>query len=246
MATSTTTAYNLTAQRLIDLALMDVGVAGQDGSVDPSLRAQALDLLNIFVKRLDVDGDFLWHIQRRIQTLTAGQANYTLLNDVYDIDEPARYTQAGATIGSQMTPMARDEYMIVGDRTLQGTPFRYYAEKSLDATGIEQITVYLYPTPPNTGDTMEYAAVLRSHDITDLSQTLDIPQKWLSTVRWGLAASLGPSYSAPIERIAFCQKQYEVDRDKAIGDDNERGSVQLVPFGQSYGYGAWSSNGGYR
>lgn len=245
MATSSTTSYNLTAQRLIDLALTDVGVAGQGGSVDPNLRQQALDLLNVLMKRLDVEGAFLWRITRRTQTLTSGTASYVLTNDVYDLDQPARYTAAGATYGSQVTAMSRDEYMTLPDRTVQGTPYRYYAEKSLDASGIEQITLYLYPVPPNTGDTLEYAAVLRAKDVTDISQTLDLPQKWMSVARWGLALSLAQSYMVSSDRIAFFKKMFDDEKELALNDDNERGDVQIVPFSTQYGYG-WGGNGGYR
>jgi hypothetical protein len=238
MATSATTSYNLTAQRLIDMCLTDVGATGP-GVTDANLRPHALELLNVLIKQLDVDGVLLWKVPRRTETLTAGTASYVLSNDVYDLDEPARYVQSGATYGSQVTAMARDEYMSTPDRTIQGPPTRYYVEKALDASGIEQITLYLYPVPPNTGDTLEYAAVIRAKDVTTLAQTLDVPQKWLAALRWGLCQSLGPSYNVPIDRMSWFGARFEESKRTALLDDNERGNVQLVPYqNSSYNYGS--------
>lgn len=247
MAIATTKTYNLSAQRLIDLALMDIGVAGQGGaagaSVDSNLRPQALDLLNILLKELDDLGMLLFNVARRTQTLTSGTSAYVLANDVSDVDDPMRYTPTGSTSGSQVTVMARDEYMQLPDRTITGPVLRFYPEPSFDATGIKQITLYLYPVPPNTGDTLEYAATIRTADVTALNQTLGIPQKWLNTVLWGLAARLAPSYNMAVDKMSWFNKRFETARDAAFEDDGERGPVQLVPFGQTYGYGAGGMGG---
>src|SRR6266404_3302866 len=199
MAISTTSTYDITGERLIDLALIDIGVAGQGGSqgaaVDPNLRAQALDMLNLVLKELDTQGMLSFNVVRRVQTLTAGVASYTLSNDVSDVDDPMRYTQAGATTGSQVTVMARDEYMWLPDRTIQGPVYRFFPENSFDASGINQITLSLFPVPPNTGDTLEYAAAVRMKDVSALDQTIGVPQAWLNAIVQSLAARLGPSYS---------------------------------------------------
>lgn len=241
MAIATTKTYNLTAQRLIDLALMDIGVAGQGGaagaSVDSNLRPQALDLLNILLKELDDLGMLLFNVTRRTQTLTAGTASYLLANDVSDVDDPMRYTQAnGSPVASQVTVMARDEYMTLPDRTIQGPVLRFYPEPSFDATGIKQITLYLYPVPPNTGDTLEYAAGIRLADVTTLQQTIGVPQKWLNTILWGLTSRLAPSYSMDVQKMSWFNKRFTDARDAAFEDDTERGPLQLVPFGQSLNY----------
>lgn len=244
MATSGTTSYQPTAQRLIDLALTDIGVAGQSTGVDPNLRAQALDILNLLLKELDAEGAFLWNIQRRTLSLTSGVSSYVLSNDVRDLDQPARYTPAGGTYGSQVTPMARDEYMSLPDRTITGPVYRYYPEKGLGTSGIQFLTLYLFPVPPNTGDSLEYAACLRMQDVTTLSQTLPLPQNWFNAIRTGLAAELAPSFGRT-DLVAGLTKSYEAKREKALEDDNERGNTQIVPFGSQYGYGygQWSSGG---
>jgi hypothetical protein len=243
MALATTSSYNITAQRLIDLALIDIGVAGQAGSVDPNLRAQALDMLNLVLKQLDTKGMLQFNVTRRTQTLTSGVASYVLSNDVTDVDDPMRYTPSGSTTASQVTVMARDEYMYLPDRTLQGPVYRFFPESNFDANGITQITLSLFPVPPNTGDTLEYGAAIRMKDVTDLGQSIGVPQKWLSAIVQTLAARLGPSYSLGIDRISYLNKRADEAIDAALEDSGEHGPLQLVPFGT---HGAYSQRGSYR
>jgi len=233
---SGTTTFNVSAQDLIDLSLTDLGANGPSYA-DPNLRPHALKVLNLLVKSLDTKGIFTWKSTRRVQTLTAGQASYVLANDTYDLDQPARYTQSGSTFGSQVTSMARDEYMSLPDRTITGISYQYYAERSLDATGLAQLTVYLYPVPANTGDTLEMASVLKSDDLTNIAQTLDVTQKWLDAIRWSLSLNLAPAYNTPIDRLQFFKAMADEKVSEALEDDNERGDVQIVPFGgYSYTY----------
>jgi hypothetical protein len=241
MATSSTTTFNLSAQEFIDLSLTDIGAIGPDGQTNANLRPHALKLLNILVKQLDAKGILTWKAPRRTTTLTAGTASYTLTSDSYDVDSPARYVQSGSTTGSQVMPMARDEYMQLPDRTIQGPPTRYYIERAIDpTTALVTITVYFYPVPPNTGDTVEFATQTKSQDLTTLAQNLDVNQKWLDAIRWGLTHSLCPAYNVPTDRMSYFRGVAEKAAADALQDDNERGPMQFVPFGDSY-YGNWGT-----
>jgi hypothetical protein len=236
VSTSGTVTFNLSAQDLIDLSLADLGAIGPTDT-NATLRPHALKALNLVMKRVDTKGTLTWRSPRRVVSLIAGTANYVLANDTYDIDQPARYVQFGSTFGSQVTAMARDEYMSLPDRTIQGVSTRYFVDRGLDASGILQLTVYLYPVPPTTGDTIEIASALKSQDVTSLAQTLDISQKWMDAVRWNLTLNLAPSYNQPIDRLQFFRSMAGEYLSDALEDDNERGDVQIVPFGSSsYSY----------
>ena len=137
--------------------------------------------------------------------------------------------------------MSRDEYMSEPDRTIQGVSYRYFVDRALDATGILALTMYLYPVPANTGDTIEIAAAIKGQDLTSLAQTIDVNQKWLDAIRWSLVVALGPAYNVPIATQQFYRSIASEKVDEALEDDNERGDVQIVPFGgqSGYGYGNW-------
>ena len=88
--------------------------------------------------------------------------------------------------------------------------------------------------------------MLRAKDVTTLAQTLDVPQKWLMAIRYALASALGEPFAASAERISRLNKRFEAEMDRALNDDNERGSVQAVPFGTSYAYGSNYNSSRYR
>jgi hypothetical protein len=245
MSTSGTVTYNISAQDIIDLSLTDIGANGP-AYQDPSLRPHALKALNLVMKAIDTKGVWIWRAPRRTVNLTAGTASYVLSNDTWDVDAPARYVQSGATYGSQVMPIARDEYMRLPDRTIQGISMQYFADRGFDANGLQQITLYLYPVPPNTGDTLEIASTLKSQDVTNVAQTLDVNQKGLDAIRWNLTLNLAPSYGVPIDRMQFFKALADEKLAEFVNDSNERGDVQIVPFGSLYGYGYGSWGTGYR
>jgi len=248
MAVPATSTVNPNRARVVQLALTRVGAIGP-GVVSPAqeaapLVAHANDTLNALVKSMDADGMMTWRVARRTFTTVAGQAAYVIASDVNDIDPPMRYTVAGQTTGSQVSAMARDEYMVVGDRTITAIPNQYFVEKALDTDGLQFLRVTLYPVPANTGDTVEYAAVVRARDQNTDADTLDVPQLWIRCLVYGLALDLAPDYGLAMDRISHFKAMFEAERDKCLLQDGERADVQLVPWGTASYYGTPYSNGG--
>lgn len=232
--------------RIVQLALTNVGALGP-GAVNPTqeaapLIAHANDLLNLLVKSMDADGIMTWRLTRRTLTTVANQAAYTILDDINDIDPPARYTIAGQTAGSIISPMSQDEYESLGDRTLTGVSNMYLASKALDSTGLNQVTMTFFPVPANSGDTIEYQAVVRARDQNTDADTLDVPQLWIRCLVLGLSADLAPAYGLDMNRISFFTTAFESERQRCLEADGERGPVQLVPFGAS-SYGPYYQRG---
>jgi hypothetical protein len=246
-----TSSYLPNRARIVQLALTRVGALGP-GVVNAAqeaapLVAHANDELNILTKSGDADGILTWRLARRTLTTVANQAAYVLSDDVNDIDPPARYTVSGQTSGSVISPMSNDDYQSLGDRTITGVSNMYLVTKALDGSGLNQLTLTLYPVPANTGDTIEYQAVVRARDQTTDADTMDIPQMWISVVAWGLAAVLAPSYGLDMARIQYFDTKYENERQKLLEQDGERGPVQFVPFGaMSYGPYYQRGRGTYR
>jgi len=243
MAAESTSNFNPNRARVVQLALTKVGAIGP-GALNVAqdaapLVAHANDTLSILLKSMDRDGIMEWRAGRRTLTTTPSLGDYTLPNDVYDIDEPGRYTVAGSTSATIVTSMSRHEYMSLGDRTLTGTPIRFWCENGLDANGIVQIVLHFYPLPA-TVDSFEYVAVTRARDVGVDTDTLDITQKWLRCLVWGLAAELAPDYGLPMDRVQFFQGKFDTEREACLEDDNERGDVQIAPFATYYnsGYGS--------
>lgn len=250
MAVPSTSTYNPNRARVVQLALTTVGAIGP-GTVSPAqdaapLVAHANDVLNILLKSMDADGVLTWRVQRRTFTTIAGQASYVISSDVGDVEPPSDYVVSGQTTRSQIQACSRDDYMVLGDRTLTGIPILQFVEKSLDVNGLQFCTVTLYPVPANTGDTVEYQAVVKARDQNTDADTLDITQLWIRCLVFGLSLDLAMPYGLAMDRISFLQTSFENERQRCLEQDGERGNVQLVPFGQSCYGGSYYGQGGGR
>lgn len=233
MAQGTTDTWAATRDEIISDALANVGAIGPGEDADGAKRTHGARLLDGLVKEIDADGQFLWRLSRLTTTTTASTATVTISALAFDIDEPIRYTKNGATTGIPLTPMTRDEYMALPDRTITSSqPSRFYIEKSI-SSGRTAIALYLYPVPSASSDTVEYAAALRSKDFNTGATNPDFPSSWVNCLKWGLSALLAPSYAqAPL--IAVFQPMFEQAKQRLINADNEKQGITFVPFG-SYG-----------
>ncbi len=230
MAIGTTSTYSATRDQIIMDALTKVGGVGPNVTPSGDQTAHAARALGDLVKSLDAEGISLWKIVRRSFTLTAATAGYSLATDVMDLDEPLSYLAASGTSRSLIFPMSRDEYMSLTDRTVAGRPSRYYVERVIGGTGQEALTVYFWPVPDVTSDTIEYPAVLRRLDFNDGSTNSDFPTKWILCLKLGLASSLAFDYGNPGLGQGL-NEMYQAEKAKQLGNDSERGNMVLVAFG---------------
>jgi hypothetical protein len=234
MSVGSTTSFEESRDDIIAEALENVGAIGPGATRDSNnseLFDSAARALNRVVKSVDKDGQRLWRIVRRTTTTTDGIASFSLASDVLDVDAPMRFTRAGQTApASYLDPMSRDEYMLIGDRTQEGTPRQFFVERTLTAK-----TVYLWPVPDATGDTIEYAVATRAADFTTGANTPDFPAEWTNCLVYGLTMELAPKFDQ-MEKVAVFKTLFESELVRLIGNDTERGNV--VMYYGSYGGGA--------
>lgn len=235
MTTSGTSTFEESRDDIIAEALENLGAIGP-GETRTANNSVLFDsgarALNRVVKSIDATGQRLWRIVRRTTTTTAATASFTTAADVLDIDDPVRYTRAGQNTATPVTPISRDEYMRLPDRTTAGTPRNYFVEKTLTTT-----TVYLWPVPDATGDTVEYAAALRGQDFNSGADTADFFSKWSNCLVYGLTAEMAPKFRQA-SAVAVYKPLFEAELARVNGDDAERGPMQWAPFGAVYGGGA--------
>lgn len=236
MAQGTTDTFSASCEDICMDALAALGVAPPGGDatkVDGRILTYAKRRLDDLVKSIDADGKLLWRVVRLTTTTTASTATVTISPLAVDIDDPIRYTKSGATTGLPIRPMSRDEYMSLPDRTSTASiPTRYYAENALSG-GRATITLYLYPTPSDSGDTVEYAAFLRSKDFNTTAVNPDFPSSWNNCLKSGLTALLASTFGQPM-LVRQYQDAFEAEKEKLLGSDNEKQGLFLVAFGGAY------------
>ncbi len=228
MAVASTATFTATRDQIVMDALAMVGATGPNRTPSANQLAHGARVLNDLVKSMDADGIFLWKLDRITFTTTDGTANYTLQSDVLEIDEPATYKPSSSNARTLLTPISRDDYMSISDRTVEGTPTQYYVERQLSGGHI----LYLYPTPDTTGDTVEYAGHVRGRDFSIGSNNPDFPVSWILCLKLGLAWLLAPTYGQS-SRMGPLRDQYMEERMRQLGNDSEKLGISFVPFGWS-------------
>ena len=107
----------------------------------------------------------------KVEGTTAPVSDIVLATVVYDIP---------------CTQWNRDTYAAINAKNQQGRPSTsYFFEKKLTPT------LTMWPVPNNSTDHLTIYRHRQPQDVGSLTQTLEIPQRWLDGVIWLLAAKIG-------------------------------------------------------
>jgi hypothetical protein len=129
----------------------------------------------------------LWRKVTGEITIPANQAAGVLSFNVIDI-YAARSVSAGQELSMQR--WEDGQYNNIPNKLSQGRPMAFYIDKQREA-----VSIYVWPVP--TVDTVlkiDYARVIEN--VTDVNETLDIPQQWAETVWTNLAVRCATLFGA--------------------------------------------------
>ncbi len=216
-------------------ALRLVNAYASTGNPAPDQMADATEACNMMLKSWQVEG-FLWLKKFALLTLVQGKATYKLGTDstgavssdvcVYtdnatQIGRPTRIQSAAYRNSSgydrPLTPMSRDEYIRLTNKTTQAPSVQFYYDPQL-----YQGELTIWPVPA-TADTIFFTCDRGIYDLINDTDTYDVPQEWIRLCKWGLACEIAPEYAVPASQIAMIEAKYKAMR-TAI-DDYDREPV---------------------
>ncbi len=232
MTTSATDTFQQTCDQIIADALINLGALGVGKTPTANQRSHALRALNRLVKSIDASGDFLWRTERRTIAITAGTASYgpsIIGTDVLGLEDPCDFVLTGQVNRTQVYMMSNVDFRKLADRTSQGTPSQYLVERTLAG-----LTVTLWPVPDLAGS-LEVMAALRGKDMVLGTNTADFTSKWDQCLVLGLTGLLAPAYGQA-SQAGNWTNQFDGERERLLNDDNEKGPMQCVPWGDGGGY----------
>lgn len=190
MTTSGTITYLSTARDLIKGALELIGVA--DNHEDADSYATALRQMNWMLKTMQADGCNLWREDEKSITWTAGNQVQTLTPNIMDILD-ARVV-ISSTFERTLGRFERGDYVVLPNKAASGAPTLYSFQKR---TGNAKMNVWPVPT---TDTTINLTVARVIEDVTDLNQTLDLPQEWQETIVYQLADRLCEPFSVALSQ----------------------------------------------
>ena len=219
MATSGTTNFDLSFDRLIERAYARCGKSVRTGY---DLTA-ARDNLNLLFSEWGNRGIHLWKVKNQTANLTAGTTTYTAPSDASDVLEIVyREVSGNTTTDTSMTKISRSEYENLPNKYSTGTPSQYYIQRN-----ISNVEINLYQTPDTTDSQINYFYVGRIEDVGAYTNTADAPYRFLPATVAGLAYYLGQEI-AP-ERSQELERRYEAELQRALTEDSQSTSVHIVP-----------------
>lgn len=202
MATSGVTAWSLTARDIITASLHELGVLGINREPKAGEAERCMLRLNGLLKS--------WQGSETAQTtatvsIPANTASVTLTAAVEDV-VGARLVSSGDE--RPLLPAMRDRYLTLPDKTQRGDPIMFYTSEQ--AAGVE---FYVWPVPTAiTSIAIDY--IRKPETVTDLGQTVDIPERYQEALIANLAVRCAGLFGAQVpqelyQRAAMLRREME-------------------------------------
>lgn len=214
MTTSGTRTFNLDVAEMIEEAYERCGLEVRTGYDARTARRS----LNLMLADWANRGLNLWTVAEGFFTVTTGDPSYVLAADVVDIlDVVVR--RSGTDF--EIDRISRTEYFTLPNKTTQGRPSQFFLDRTITPT------LYLWATPENSTDQVRYYYVRRIEDAGSLTNTTDIPFRFLPCMVAGLSYYIALK-RAP-ERIALLKAVYDEEFQRAADEDIDRVPLKLQP-----------------
>jgi len=214
MTTSGSRDFNLDVGEIIEEAYERCGLEVRTGYDARTARRS----LNLMFADWANRGLNLWTVKQGTITLTAGQAQETLTDDVVDILE---VTLRRDGTDYEVERISRGEYATLPNKTTQGRPSQFYFDRQIDPV------INLWSVPENSTDQLIYYYVRRIEDADALVNTTDMPFRFYPCMVAGLAYYMAMK-RAP-ERVQLLKSVYEEEFQRAADEDEGRTPLKLQP-----------------
>ena len=223
MATSGTTAFNLSIDEIIQEGYQRCGVRTNSGYDLKSARIS----LNLLFAEWGNRGIHLWKVALQENSLVSGQAEYSVSAGVSDVLEAFISTTAAGSDSSttedvSLTKIDRSAYAAIPNKLSTGTPSQYYVSRETTPK------IYLYQAPDvNTYTTLKYYVIKRIEDAGAYTNDADVAYRFLPC----MVAGLGYYLSMKIKPELVQQNKliYEDELKRALEEDGQRTSVYISP-----------------
>lgn len=214
MTTSSSTDFNLDVAEYIEEAFERCGLEAKTGYDLQTARRS----MNIMLAEWANRGLNQWTIEQRTQALTANDSEYSLGTDIIDILSVV-VRRSGTDFS--MTRISRDTFINLPNKTSTSRPTQYFLDRQITPN------LKLYPTPENSTDVIVYDALTRMQDADTQVNTLEIPFRFIPCLTAGLAYYIAMK-RAP-DRIQLLKTVYEEEFERAMAEDRDRASFNVVP-----------------
>lgn len=197
MAVSGIISGELTVREIGEEALSLLDVLGAGQTINAEDAQVVIRRLNLMLKSWQANGVNLWRESEVSQVVLAGDIETLITPRCIDIQSARIVTGYERTLAR----WERGEYDQIPNKTALGIPSCYFLDQKRDETYVR-----LWPVQ-NADMTLIYTAARVIEDVTDLEETLDLPQMWTECAIYNLAVRLYPSFGS--DRIDVIKPEAE-------------------------------------
>jgi hypothetical protein len=230
MTTSSTTAFNLDVNLLIEEAFERCGAELRTG-YDFRTARRSLNLLTIEWANKGIN---LWTIEQGQIAMVQGQIAYNLPVDTIDLFDHVIRTQSGQSqTDININRISADTYLTIPNKNAQGRPIQVWINRQSGAqnpSGIQYPSINVWPAPDqNNFYTFVYFRLRRIQDAGEGINTQDIPFRMLPAMVAGLAYHLSLKIPGALERSVMLKSMYDEAWEQAGDEDREKAPLRLAP-----------------
>lgn len=117
--------------------------------------------------------------------------------------------------------LSRDSYLNIPNKASTGRPSQFFIDRQITPT------LKIWPAPENNTDIFVFNRLVRMDDSDAFTDNLDVPFRFYPCLAAGLAYYLAIK-RAP-DRITVLKTLYEEEMQRAITEDRDRASFNIVP-----------------
>ena len=159
-----------------------------------------------------------WTIKQRTLDLVQSDGEYDLGADVIDILSVV--VRRGSTDFS-VERVSRDTFISIPNKTTEGRTSQFFLDRQITPN------LKIWPIPENSTDVIRYDALTRISDADTQINTMDVPFRFYPCLAAGLAYYI--SMKRAPERIQLLKAAYEEELQRAMTEDRDRASFNVVP-----------------
>ena len=164
-----------------------------------------------------------WTIKQRSLALVQADGEYPLSTDIIDVLSVV--LRRGST-DYALSRVSRDTFISIPSKTTQGRPSQFFLDRQ------NTPNLKIWPVPENSTDVIYYDALTRMDDADSQVNTMDMPFRFYPCLAAGLAYYI--SMKRAPDRIQLLKAVYEEEFERAMTEDRDRSSFNVVPMYQYF------------
>jgi hypothetical protein len=133
------------------------------------------------------------------------------------------YIRTSAGLDTNIMPISRQEYDMLGNKTTAGIINQFYYDEQL-----ENGQLYVFNPQSVEGSSLYLLAQRQFYDMTNGTDNFDFPQEWFQALKWGLAEEVAMEYNIDLQVLSYYTQKAQMLLEECFNESVEEASVYFT------------------